>query len=114
MKKSLSYRTFMLICAVAMGLLASCSDSEPEGHRYRPTTPIGRTLESECDAVARMFADTTFVVAVGVDETDLHLQLMSGYVVRMFLLRVDTTVPGLELRVALPDNNNDQIGRAHV
>ncbi len=107
MKKSLSYRIFMLICTVAMGLLVSCSDSEPEDHRYRPTTPIGRTLESECDAVARMFADTTFVVAVGVDETDLHLQLMSGYVVRMFLLRVDTTVPGLELRVALPDNNND-------
>lgn len=106
MKKTFPKGKFIMLCMM-LCMLFACSESESGEIRYQPMTPIGRTMDSECDEVARIFADTTFLVARGVEETDLHLQLMSGYVVRMFLLRIDTSVPGLQVRVALPDNSND-------
>lgn len=107
MKKLL--RNYWIIGAL-LGCLASCSDTEPEDVHYTPATEIGRTLMTQCDQMARMFADTTFVVALGVEETDLHFQVRSGYVVRAYLLRVDLNTPGLQLRVAMPDDSNDIAG----
>lgn len=91
--------------ALAAILVAICSCSkEPEDIPYEPQTPVGKVLLDNCPEVARVFSDTTFLVAVGVEETDLHIQTMEGYVQQLYLIRVDTNVPGVRMSVALPNN----------
>lgn len=93
---------------IALGLsTCCCTKAQNEEVVYEPSTEIGRTFAKDCEEVARIFRDTTFVVAVGVDETDLHLQTMDGYVQQINILRIDTKIPGLKLKVAMPNNSND-------
>ena len=46
-------------------------------------------------SVGHIYADTTFVIAKGVDETDIHLQTSLAKVEHVFILRIDLTTPGL-------------------
>lgn len=94
------------LAAAALVLCAACDKEQDSGVLYEPATEIGRTFLDECQEVARVFKDTSFVVAVGVDETDLHLQTMEGYVQQICILRIDTNTPGLKVKVAMPYNSN--------
>ena len=93
---------------LAVGL-ASCEKSVEDVH-YVPTTPVGKLLLEECPEVARMFRDTTFLVAVGVEETDLHIQTNDGYVNQVYIIKVDTNEPGVKMAVSMPNNSNNISG----
>ena len=94
----------VLAFAFSAILLWSCSKEQEDVH-YVPVTPVGKTLLADCPEVARIFSDTTFVVTVGVEETDLHVQTMSGYVQQIYLMKVDTKQPGVRMTVAMPNNS---------
>lgn len=96
----------ILMAAGIIMLGAACTKAQDDEPLYRPTTEIGHVLMEDCQEVARVFKDTSFVVAVGVDETDLHLQTMEGYVQQICILRIDTNTPGLKVKVAMPYNSN--------
>ncbi len=104
MIRYIKYLTF----AAVLVAMWSCSKEQEDIH-YVPTTPVGKTLLDKCPEVARIFRDTTFLVTVGVEETDLHIQTIEGYVQQLYLLRVDTKVPGVRMSVAMP-NNSTYIG----
>ena len=94
----------VLAFALSAILLWSCSKEQEDIH-YVPVTPVGKTLLADCPEVARIFSDTTFVVTVGVEETDLHVQTMSGYIQQLYLMKVDTKQSGLRMVVAMPNNS---------
>ena len=94
------------LAASVLMLSAACDKAQDTDFLYEPTTEIGKTFVDECQEVARVFKDTSFVVAVGVEETDLHLQTMEGYVQQICILRIDTKTPGLKVKVAMPYNSN--------
>ena len=66
------------LAASVLILSAACDKAQGTDFLYEPTTEIGKTFVDKCQEVARVFKDTSFVVAVGVEETDLHLQTMEG------------------------------------
>ena len=94
----------ILAFALSAILLLSCSKEQADVH-YVPVTPVGKILLADCPEVARIFSDTTFVVTVGVEETDLHVQTMSGYIQQLYLMKVDTKQSGLRMVVAMPNNS---------
>ena len=102
MKRYIKFFTF----AAAIVAMWSCS-KEQEDIPYVPRTPVGKALLEKCPEVARIFNDTTFLVTVGIEETDLHFQTGSGYVQQMKLLRIDTNMPGVRMSVALPNNSTN-------
>lgn len=89
--------------------LVACEKSVEDVH-YVPTTPVGKLLLEECPEVARMFRDTTFLVTVGVEETDMHIQTNDGYVNQVYIIKVDTNVPGVRMGVSMPYNSNNISG----
>ncbi|MFA6593086.1 MAG: phosphodiester glycosidase family protein [Bacteroidales bacterium] len=103
------YKILFIIFGVTVSLSA-CSKDQPDDPKYLPTTKVGTTLVNDCKEVARVFKDTSFVVALGVEETDLHLQTMSGYVQQIYVLRIDTNVPGVRVKVSMPYNSNNISG----
>lgn len=100
MRRYIKYLTF----AAVLIAMWSCSKEQEDIH-YIPTTPVGKLLLDKCPEVARIFRDTTFLVTVGVEETDLHVQTNDGYVQQLYLIRVDTNVPGVRMSVAMPNNS---------
>lgn len=91
------------LCVLLLAAGWSCTkEYEIEDTDYRPVTEIGRRLASDCPAVARIYADTTFLLGLGVEQTDLHLQKMNGEVMRVYLTRVDLNQPGVSLEVGMP------------
>lgn len=68
---------------------------------YRACTEVGRLLE-DCAAVGHIYADSSFVLAPGVEETDVHLQTMEGKVEHIFFLRVDIGRDDIGMEVGLP------------
>lgn len=97
------------LASVLLAGLVSCEKEQADVH-YVPTTPIGRLLLDECPEVARIFRDTTFLITVGVEETDLHIQTNDGYVNQVYIIRVDTNVPGVRMAVSMPNNSNNISG----
>ncbi len=89
--------------------LVSCEKQQADVP-YVPKTPVGKLLLEECPEVARIFRDTTFLVAVGVEETDLHIQTNDGYVNQVYIIKADTKVPGVRMAVSMPNNSNNISG----
>lgn len=102
------YLNISIIAALTTVLLA-CSKEE-EYVPYSPKTPVGKILLERESEVARIFSDTTFVLAVGVEETDLQVQTMEGYVHQLHLISVDTKVPGVRMAVSMPNNSTSISG----
>ena len=104
MKRHFIYLFFVAVFVV----ICSCT-KEQEVVRFVPRTPVGKQLLDKCPEVTTVFKDTTFLVTVGVEETDLHIQTSEGYIQQMYLLRIDTNIPGVRMSVAMP-NNSTYIG----
>ena len=68
---------------------------------YVPRTELGK-LVAEAASVGHVYNDTTFLIAAGVDETDIHLQTSLAKVEHVFILRIDLTTPGLKMKVGMP------------
>lgn len=93
---------------ILMALAAACgcqklptSPADIPDTTYEPRTAIGKVL-ADCPSVGHIYADTTFLVATGVEETDLHIQTAEAKVEHLFFLRVDLATPGLKMKVGMP------------
>ncbi len=93
--------------AVLAALMFISCDKQQAYVPYRPVSEIGKILAEDCEEVAQVFYDTTFVVAIGVEETDVKLQTMTGYSQSIYILKIDTNTPGLKLKVSMPYDNDD-------
>jgi hypothetical protein len=92
-----------LFCILILLAGWSCTDKfEIEDTDYIPRTELGQKLVKDCSTVARIYADTTFVLALGVEQTDLHFQKDDGDVMHIYLTRVDLNRPGVSLEVGMP------------
>lgn len=91
---------------LVVGVICSCQklptgpDQIPDT-KYVPRTEIGKKLQS-CPSVGHIYSDTTFIVAQGVTETDVHLQTAEAKVEHVFFLKVDLSTPGLRMKVGMP------------
>ena len=83
----------------------ACTEIQVEDVFHTPSSAVAKAVLSASE-VHRMYTDTTFVVAPGVEETDVHFQVMSGYIVRAYIIEADLNTPGLQLRVCTPNNAN--------
>ena len=54
------------------------------------------------ETVARVYTDTSFVVALGVTETDIHFQKADSRSTHLFIIDIDLNVPGVSLEVGMP------------
>ena len=75
---------------------------------YVPRTELGRMV-SKAGSVAHVYADTTFLLATGVDETDIHLQTSDYKVEHVFILRVNLETPGVRMRLVLPGDKDSYV-----
>ncbi|MFI3281125.1 MAG: phosphodiester glycosidase family protein [Rikenellaceae bacterium] len=95
------------ICVLTAMLLvvASCSPTTliAETPDSVVTTSVGEML-LDCDQIAHIYSDSTFLVATGVECTDLHFKVMDGFVVHAHLIKADLNVAGVAIGVSMPDN----------
>lgn len=101
----ISCKVFTLLALVAT-LISACEKENAEVKFYQPVTKVGQAIFAASE-VHRVYTDTTFLVAPGVEETDVHFQCMSGYIVRAWVIRASLNTPGLQLRVSVPDGAKD-------
>lgn len=103
MKKLIEYIVLPLLAFVPV--MVGCSDDTVVDVHYVPQTEIGqRVLNAE--SVARLYTDTAKVVALGVTETEIHLQKMDGRPVHLFIMDIDLNNPHVSLEVAMPYDQN--------
>lgn len=96
------YINILAICSALLFVSFSCTkDNQPEDKYYAPVSETGKKVYA-ADLVNRIYTDTTFLVAPGVEETDVHFQTMNGWIVRAYIIKADTRTPGLQLRVCVP------------
>ena len=96
----------MILPALVATLLPACKKQNAEVRFYQPVTEVGKAVLA-ADQVHRVYTDTTFLLAPGVEETDVHFQCMSGFIVRAWVIKASLTTPGLQLRVCVPDDAKD-------
>lgn len=92
----------LLQCAVSF---TGCSDDNEPDVFYQPVTELGKRVFS-ATSINRIYTDTTFVVALGVTETDIHCQKMNSRPVHLFIIDIDLNNPHVNLEVALPYDQN--------
>lgn len=80
----------------------SCSNDTIKDIPYTPQTEIGKKLLANSETVARVYTDTSFVVALGVTETDIHFQKADSRSTHLFIIDIDLNVPGVSLEVGMP------------
>ncbi len=99
MKRYILY-ILILVAAIGCKKLPTGPEDIPDTN-YQPRTELGRMVAGAA-SVGHIYADTTFVIAMGVDETDIHLQTSMAKVEHVFILRVDLSTPGLKMKVGMP------------
>lgn len=102
--KILKYIQLFALCVVVPAL-ASCDDDDDNVAAYVPRTAVGTELVA-AGSIPRVYADTSFVVAMGVTETDLTVQKWDSRPLRMFVIDIDLNQPGVSVEVAMPYDQN--------
>ncbi|HEU5147402.1 MAG TPA: phosphodiester glycosidase family protein [Chryseosolibacter sp.] len=96
-------RNYYSILALAAVLcVAGCEEDEEPVVVSRDVAPVTQALIDNSELVSTVFWDTTFVVAPGVEETDIHYLSMKGLPMHMFILKVDLKQEGVELSPMTP------------
>jgi hypothetical protein len=98
---SLLKQTALLLLLFATPFV-SCSNDDVVDVPYTPQTEIGQRLLANSSTVARVYTDTSFVVALGVTETDIHFQKSNGRSTHVFIIDVDLNQPGVTVKVGMP------------
>lgn len=91
-----------IIVATLMGTTSCDDDDKVIDVPYVPQTEIGARLLAESEAVSRIYTDTTFIVGLGVTETDIHFLKVDGYSTHMFIIDIDMNNPNVSLEVSMP------------
>ncbi len=100
--KYIKYLYMLPVIASGMFLTGCDDDDEVVDVPYVPQTEIGARLLANSDAVARIYTDTTFVVGLGVTETDIHFLKADGYSTHAFIIDIDMNNPNVSVEVAMP------------
>lgn len=103
--KVLDMKKLKYMGALVLAALAGCTKELPTttpDTSYVPRTELGATLAEKCPVIAHTYADSSFLVARGVEETDVHVQLMNGKVEHMFFIKADLNDSGVTLKVGMP------------
>lgn len=103
MKRTSIFTVLALACAVLLDCSCNKNSGQEEDVFYQPVSEVGKAVLAASE-VYRIYNDTTFVVAPGVEETDVHFQTMTGWIVRAYFIKADLNTPGLQLTVSIPDD----------
>ncbi|MPL85011.1 hypothetical protein SDC9_30977 [bioreactor metagenome] len=107
MKKTIQYFIPAIFIILISLLNHGCENTEDNIKPvYQPRTTLGKTLLEYSDAVARVFSDTSFTIAPGVEETDIHFLKMNGLTTHAYIIKIDMKTPGLKVKVAMPYDQN--------
>ncbi len=93
----------LFLCVFLMLSTASCqNDDDTSVIVAREYAPLTQTLLENTELVSKVFKDTTFVVAPGVEETDIHYLSMKGLTMRIFILKADMARQDVSLEPLTP------------
>lgn len=73
---------------------------------YQPRTNIGKAILDSSNVVARVYSDTTYTIAGGVEGTDIHFLKMNGLTTHAYIIKINLKTPGLKVKVAMPFDQN--------
>lgn len=93
---------YSILALAVLLCVAGCEDDEQPVVVQRDYAPVTQALVDNSELVSTVFWDTTFVVAPGVEETDIHYLSMKGLAMHMFVLKVDLKQDGVELSPMTP------------
>jgi len=93
------YSLLALACLLSVG---GCQEDDEPAITERDHAPVTEALLENSELVSTVFWDTTFVVAPGVEETDIHYLSMKGLPMHMFVLKVDLKQEGVQLSPMTP------------
>ncbi|MEN7551921.1 phosphodiester glycosidase family protein [Rapidithrix thailandica] len=96
MYNKIKYFVFLLSFSL-IPLSISCKSEDVKPEAYVEYAPITQALLDSTNLISKVFSDTTFTVAPGVEETDIHYLSMSGLTMRIFFFKVDLKQEGLSL-----------------
>jgi len=95
-------RYYSILALAALVCVAGCKEDEEPGIAKRDYAPVTRALMENSELVSTVFWDTTFVVAPGVEETDIHYLSMKGLPMHMFIMKADLKQEGVQLSPMTP------------
>lgn len=93
---------YSILTIASLIVLAGCKEDDEPGVADRDYAPVTRALMENSELVSTVFWDTTFTVAPGVEETDIHYLSMKGLPMHMFVLKADLNQEGVELSPMTP------------
>lgn len=93
---------YSILALAAVVSVAGCREENEPAIAKRDYAPVTRALLDNSELVSTVFWDTTFVVAPGVEETDIHYLSMKGLPMHIFVLKVDLNQEGVELSPMTP------------
>lgn len=93
---------YSILALAAMVTLAGCKEDDEPVIAHGDVAPVTQALLDNSELVSTVFWDTTFVVAPGVEETDIHYLSMKGLPMHMFILKVDLNQDGVQLSPMTP------------
>lgn len=93
---------YSLVAIAAVLCVAGCKEDDEPVIAQGDYAPVTQALLDHSELVSTVFWDTTFVVAPGVEETDIHYLSMKGLPMHMFVLKVDLKQDGVELSAMTP------------
>lgn len=94
--------SLLVLTLTAMVVLAGCKEDDEPTTTQRDLAPVTQALVDNSELVSTVFWDTTFVVASGVEETDIHYLSMKGLAMHLFVLKVDLNQEGVKISPMTP------------
>ncbi|MBC9797429.1 phosphodiester glycosidase family protein [Sinomicrobium weinanense] len=103
MNTNIKHYLSLFLALFLMLSTASCqNDDDTSTIVAKEYAPITRALTENTELVSQVFTDTTFIVAPGVEETDIHYLSMKGLTMRLFILKADLEHEGVSLAPLTP------------
>jgi len=95
-------RYYAILALAVVVMAAGCKEDDDPSVARRDLAPVTQALVNNSELVSTVFWDTTFVVAPGVEETDIHYLSMKGLAMHLFILKADLNHEGVELSAMTP------------
>ena len=80
--------------------VSACQKAQQDEFPYQPRSSAGKMLVD--NGVGIVYRDTSFLLAPGVEETDMNLQLNDGSRQTIYIISADLNHPGVSLRTMVP------------
>ncbi|SHK85729.1 Predicted protein [Chitinophaga jiangningensis] len=96
-------RIIRLACCLLLSITAVACNKDTTAPVHRaPVTDLAKKITDSTKIIAEVFSDTSFTIAPGIEETDIHYLSQTGYTMRLFILKVDMNKPGIRLQAGTP------------